>query len=241
MIYIENDIKDAAFHFSVEEHFTRGKQLDVPVLMLWSVDNCVMIGNNQVLTSEINMDYALENDVKIVRRSSGGGAIFTDSGTLLYTMIEPYTDDASAHMENTASIIIEVLSLMGVDSKREGRNDILIAGKKISGLAQFISGSHICTHGSLLYDADLDALTNVLKPNDDKLLPKGISSIRSRVTNIKPHMDASLSVAEFKKRLKQKLLDGKDFIVYEFSSEDLSRIERIHHKKFANKAWNLRM
>jgi len=156
-------------------------------------------------------------------------------------MIEPYTDDACVHMESTASSIIEVLSLMGVDSKREGRNDILIAGKKISGLAQYISGSHICTHGSLLYDTDLDALTSVLKPNDDKLLPKGIRSIRSRVTNIKPFMGTELSVDEFNTRLKKELLDGKDFIVYDFGAEELSRVERIYHEKFATQAWNLRM
>ena len=240
MIFIENDSTDAAFHFSVEEFFTRYYRSDSQVFMLWQTEKTVMLGNNQVPDSEIDIDFALENGIRIVRRSSGGGAIFTDMGTLLYTVIEPLNKETAAHREETAAKIIESLRKMGVPAVREGRNDILIDGRKISGFAQYTSGTHVCTHGSLLFDADLESLSKVLIPDEKKLRPKGISSIRSRVTNIKPYLDQKCSVMEFISRLKKELLHGNDVITYTLSTDDLTQVDRINNEKYSNKEWNLR-
>jgi len=241
MFLIENDSIEAAFHFSVEEFFTRFIKCNEPVLMLWQTDKTVMLGNNQVVSSEVDKSYAREADIRIVRRSSGGGAIYTDLGTLLYTVIQPIIKEAKTHREEVAAAVIEALSKMGIPAVREGRNDILVEGRKISGFAQYTLDTHICTHGSLLYDTDLDTLTNVLIANYDKLHPKGITSIRSRVTNIKPYMDADCTVNEFMERLKKELIDGKDFHTYEFSTEELDKINSIYQEKYSNDAWNLRM
>ena len=239
MIFIENDCKDAAFHFSAEEYFTRYLRSVSPVLMLWQTEKTVMIGNNQTVTAEVDLDFAHACGIKVVRRSSGGGAIYTDSGTLLYTVIEPLITEAKAHMEEVAATIVNTLNKMGVPAVREGRNDLLVEGRKISGLAQYALGSHVCTHGSLLYDADLETLTTVLIANPDKLHPKGISSIRSRVTNIKPYLGDKCSVFEFISRLKNELLQLSDPVPYELSAGELTSIDRIYHKKYANQAWNL--
>jgi len=130
---------------------------------------------------------------------------------------------------------------MGVPAVREGRNDILVDGRKISGLAQYTLGSHICTHGSLLYNTDLEILTGVLIANYEKLHPKGISSIRSRVTNIKPYMDKACTVNEFMVRLKKIMLNDTEFVMYELTDEELKEINSIYFEKYANKSWNLKM
>jgi len=242
VVFVDNDsINDAAFHFSVEEFFTRYSRRKEPVLMLWQTEKTVMLGNNQVVRAEVDVDYANKSEIQIVRRSSGGGAIFTDLGTVLYTVIEPLENEAKIHREKVASTIITAIKKMGVPAKREGRNDILVEGRKISGFAQYTSGNHICTHGSLLFDADLETLSKVLIANEEKLIPKGIASIRSRVTNIKPYIKETPTTSEFISMLKKELLTGKIFSLFEPGEDDLKSIDRIKSEKYANRDWNYRL
>jgi len=241
VVFIESDDTDAAFHFSVEEFIMRHNKFTDPVYMLWRTQRTVMLGNNQVLSAEVDSDFARNNDIKIVRRSSGGGAIYTDSGTILYTIIQPIAKEAKIHMEETANKVIGALETLGVSAERIGRNDILVDGKKISGLAQYSVGSMICTHGSLLYDTDLDTLIYVLIANEEKLRPKGISSIRSRVTNIKSYVNTDLSVDSFKDRLKEELTKGEKVSYYKLNSDDLIKINSIYNEKYGNKVWNFRV
>lgn len=241
MIFVENDSIDAAFHFSVEEYFTRYVRKNVPVIMLWQADKTVMLGNNQVASAEVELDFAKESGINIVRRSSGGGAIYTDMGTVLYTVIEPVTDDIKSNREAVAGEIIEALGKMGVSAVREGRNDILIDGCKISGFAQYTSGEHVCTHGSLLFNADLDTLTKVLIPNETKLKPKGIASIRSRVTNIKPYIKANFTVDDFIENLKGHLLSDKNYMVYKINTDELAKINTIYNNKYGNREWSYKI
>jgi lipoate-protein ligase A len=240
LIFIKTDSKEAAFHFSVEELFTRYIRTDKLVLMLWQTNKTVMLGNNQVVEAEVDLEFALTSAIQIVRRSSGGGAIYTDPGTVLYTVIEPLTSDTGAHREKVAASVISALGKMGVSAVREGRNDILIDGRKISGFAQYTAANHVCTHGSLLYDTDLDTLTDVLIANPAKLQPKGIASIRSRVTNIKPYINEKYAVDEFIGVLKSELLNNQSYIVHEFNSMENDIITRIYNEKYANPEWNLR-
>jgi len=241
LILVETESKDAAFHFSVEELFTRYIRKNGPVLMLWQTDKTVMLGNNQTAQAEVDLEFALTSAIRVVRRSSGGGAIYTDSGTVLYTVIEPLTDDTGTHREKLAASVIDALGNMGVTAVREGRNDILIEGRKISGFAQYTAANHVCTHGSLLYDTDLDTLTDVLIANTAKLQPKGIASIRSRVTNIKPYIKGNCTVDEFITILKNELLLNQSYTIHEFNSMENEIITRIYNEKYANPEWNLRM
>jgi lipoate-protein ligase A len=241
LILVENDSKEAAYHFSVEELFMRYIRKDESVLMLWQADKTVMLGNNQVAEAEVDLEYALTSAIQVVRRSSGGGAIYTDLGTVLYTVIEPLTSDAAVHRERVAATVINALGKMGVSAVREGRNDILIDGRKVSGFAQYTCANHVCTHGSLLYDTDLDTMTDVLIANPAKLQPKGIASIRSRVTNIKPHMRDNYTTKEFLELLKSELLGSRDYSTYQPGSMENEIITRIYNEKYANTEWNFRM
>jgi lipoate-protein ligase A len=156
-------------------------------------------------------------------------------------LIQPYDGKESVQQiakVTVAGMVIEALGCLGVSAVQEGRNDILVDGRKISGLAQYVHGSHLCTHGSLLYDTDLEILTDVLLPSEEKLNPKGIRSIRSRVTNIKPYMETECSAGEFMSSLKEALLCGKEYSIHEVDKKELKHIKDICREKYGNRKWN---
>jgi lipoate-protein ligase A len=203
-----------------------------------------MLGRNQIAEAEIDIGYANRNNIQIVRRSSGGGTIFTDPGTLLYTMILPYNKTLyplEIAREQVAGKVIAALNNIGIPAQLEGRNDILVEGKKVSGLAQYIRGGKICTHGSLLYDADLEALSRVLRVDDEKIRSKALRSIRSRVTNIREYMSAPCSTAEFRDMLKRQLFCELQFQEYELTEKDLAQIDLIFQKQYGSQSWTFTM
>jgi lipoate-protein ligase A len=243
MLFIENESTEASFHFAAEEYCMSGVfKEEEPVILLWQTDKCVMLGANQIVNAEINVDFAEETGIGIVRRSSGGGAIFADSGTLLYSVILPLpyngvSDAKTLEYEHAAVPIVGALGQMGVSARIEGRNDILLDGCKISGIAQFARKRRICTHASLLYNTDLEILSEVLRPDDGKILSKAIRSVRNRVDNIAPHMNAKLSMQEFRNEFKNNLLSGSNIQSYSFTDKDIANIEKIKLKKYANPKW----
>jgi len=137
--------------------------------------------------------------------------------------------------------VIKALNETGVPAVREGRNDILVDDRKISGFAQYTSGDHVCTHGSILYDTDMELLTGVLIAKEEKLHPKGIVSVRSRVTNVKQYITSGSSVADFILALKNSLTSGKEFTFHKLKNDELKIIDRISKDKYSNDEWNLRM
>ena len=240
MHYIETESKDAAFHFSVEEYMMKTFPFDEPVMMIWQADKCVMLGNYQVAEAEIDMNYARQAGIQIVRRSSGGGTIFTDLGTFLYTVIQPYEEgqEPGQIAQNTvAAPLVYALNKIGVPAQAEGRNDILAEGKKISGMAQYVRHGRICSHGSLLYDTDLEMLVRTLRADEEKIRSKALRSIRSRVTNIKEHMNTPCSTQEFGEMLKQKLFEAGQVREYSLTGHDLSEIEQIYQSRYNNPSW----
>jgi len=181
----------AAFWFAAEEHVMRDLAPGEPVLMLWRTRDTAMVGANQVAEAEVDRAYAEKDGIDIVRRASGGGTIFTDAGTLLYTILLPYdagTDPKDVVRDRLAAPVIRALASLGVPARLEGRNDLLIDGRKFSGIAQHIAHGALCSHGSLLWDADLAMLARVLTPARAKIVSKAIPSARARVTNIAEHL-----------------------------------------------------
>ena len=241
MIYIEAKSKDAAFHFSVEEYIVRHFPQDEPVMMIWQAYKCAMLGSNQIAEAELDMTYVEQEGLQVVRRLSGGGTIFTDEGTFLYTMILPHTEENSpeAVRQIVAGPIVRALNDMGVPAKIEGRNDIHVGErKKIGGMAQYARHGRICTHGSLLYDEDLEKLTRAIRGDDEKIRSKALKSVRSRVTNIKEYMPRQYSTQEFLELLKQKLFCNKQIRKYNFTEDELLQINQIYQDRFGNSSWN---
>ena len=199
-----------------------------------------MLGSYQIARAEVNAPYAREQNIQIVRRQSGGGTIFTDMGTLLYTLITPDPGDmtpANIVREIFAAPIIRALHKLGIPAELKGRNDILVAGKKVCGIAQHARKGRICTHGSLLYDTDLDMLESVLQVDAAKIQSKAISSVRSRVANLKPHMEPPVSTPEFWVLLEEKLSEEWNLVPYTLTEADLAEVDNIYRERFGNPDW----
>jgi lipoate-protein ligase A len=202
-----------------------------------------MLGSNQIAQDEIDLSLAEQHNVQIVRRSSGGGTIYTDQGTLLCTFITPFSvgDDAKEIGRNRlAEPLILALQKMGIQAEIKGRNDMLLDGKKISGLAQRLGKNCLCSHCSLLFDTDLSVLEKILTVDEAKIKSKGIASIRSRVTNIREHLLEKYTTQEFKALLIQALTEIMPMETYAFSKEELAQIEKIREEKYANPLWTYR-
>ncbi|MBQ4286379.1 MAG: lipoate--protein ligase family protein [Bacteroidales bacterium] len=176
-----------AFYLAMEEYLAARK--DTPeCFFLWQVAPTVIIGRNQDLEAEVNLPYCKEHAVDIVRRKSGGGCVYADEGNLMVSYIIPGPGAALDLLTGFVSRMAEALRSLGLDAVPSGRNDVLVAGKKVSGNAFFKLPSCGIAHGTMLYDSDLEAITAAITPSREKLSSKGIKSVRERVTNISEQM-----------------------------------------------------
>ena len=242
MIYIELKSTDAMFNLAAEEYVTRcspAKNTKEPVFMFWRTEKCVVIGRSQIAAAEIDLKTANNLGIKIIRRSSGGGAVFSDSGNIMHSLITPFDksdDPKEIEREQLVEPMANALRKMGIPAVSEGRNDITADGKKISGLAQYAIKNRLCTHGSLLYDTDLDLLTEVLKTDPEKISSKSIKSVRARVVNLCEYFNPKISTEEFFEQLKFCLFDTK-INIYDFTEHDTEQINIIRNEKYANPEW----
>ncbi|MDR1246084.1 MAG: lipoate--protein ligase [Clostridiales Family XIII bacterium] len=240
MIYIEPKSTDAAFHFSVEEYCTKRFDGAEPIWMLWRTERCAMLGRNQIADVEIDMGEAERLGVQTVRRLSGGGTIFTDMGVLLFTVILPFGqgDDATRLLlENAAEPVVRALREKGANAEIQGRNDILVDGKKVSGMAQYILNGKLCSHGSLLVNADLDSLANVLRVDPEKFKTKALRSVKARVANISEYTETPCDANTFLNDLRQSLLSSSAAREYILTERDTEQINAIRAAKYANPEW----
>lgn len=244
MIYIESKFLGAAFNLAAEEYITRIFSLksDEPVFMFWQTEKCVIIGRNQIAAAEIDLHAANSLGIDIIRRPSGGGAVFSDPGNIMYTLVTPfYESDDPKNIERRlfAEPIAEALIKMGIPADLKGRNDITANGKKFSGLAQYAVKNRLCSHGSMLFDSDLDILGRVLVPDFEKINSKALRSVRARVVNLCDYFNPKISVFEFLKRLKSCLFEKIKPEIYEFSKYDTEQINIIKAEKYENPEWLL--
>ena len=245
MILFHGESKNAAFWFAAEEYIMRILRPCEPVIMLWSTDDTIMVGAHQVAEAECDLAYASSAGIEIVRRSSGGGAIFTDKGTVQYTVILPYKegdDPASVSREWIAAPVIAALDSYSAPASHEGRNDIIIDGKKVSGLAQYISGGYICSHCSILFRTDLEKLTSCLSTDRSKFTTKAITSVRARVANISDYI-AEHDISRFCDALVLYAARPGTSLRYEppqkraYSITETAQIESIMRDKYLNPEW----
>ena len=232
--FITHTNHDPYFNLASEEYLL--KQKDGFYLYLWINAPSVIVGVNQNAFKEVNLDYTERNGIKVVRRLTGGGAVYHDLNNINYTVIAPYHESENLYKEFSTPVI-EYLSTLGISAEFSGRNDILVDGKKISGNAQTVYNGRVMHHGTLLFDTDVSVLSSALNPNKLKIESKGIKSVRSRVTNIKDCLKNPLTVTEFLNGLAQKLLTLSD--KYEFSDEDVSAINKLVKEKYSTYEWNI--
>jgi lipoate-protein ligase A len=207
--------------------------------MLWINDNAIIIGKHQNTLSEINVEHVKEKKIKVVRRISGGGAVFHDLGNLNFSFIVTGEEGNLVDFKKFSLPIIEVLQKMGVDAVFEGRNDITIEGKKFSGNAEHVWRNRTLHHGTILFSSVINDLSSALKVNPLKFRDKAVKSVRSRVTNVSEHLKEKMDVLEFRNRVMEHIMEKyDDTVLYEFTPADVEKIEKLRDEKFALWDWN---
>lgn len=218
------------FNLAAEEYFL--KKDNESKLILWQNDKTIVIGRNQNTFAEINVSRAESLGLKIVRRMSGGGAVYHDMGNLNYTFITENSGDDFLNFKKFSQPVIDALATVGVTATLSGRNDILIDNKKISGNAQYVYKDMLLHHGTLLFNTDLAILSEVLNVNPLKIQTKGIASVKSRVTNIDQYSD--ITPEEFC----ELMFTSADGEIYKITDEDLKEIESLKAEKYNTWEWN---
>jgi lipoate---protein ligase len=238
---ILNESLDPRFNLALEEYVLKYLPTNEDFIFLWQNANSVIIGRNQNTIEEVNAQYVDEHHVNVVRRITGGGAVYHDHGNLNFSFITNTTKDNVNNYRKFTDPVIAALQSYGIPAEFGGRNDILVDGMKISGNAQAFHGHRFLHHGTILFDADLSMLGKILNPKPDKIESKGIKSVRSRVTNIKPYFkDDVPSMKDFKTRLLKALLKTDDItpFIYTLSNDDLTKINKLVETKFSTWDWN---
>lgn len=232
MIYIETGSTDVCYNFGLEYYFTVEKPLDDTVFLFWRTTPTLMVGRYQNVLEEVDKAYADAHNIRIVRRMSGGGTIYTDMGGWQFTFIEEAADE-EIHFQRYIAPVIDALAELGVQAEFNGRNDLTIGGRKISGNAQYRLGGRVVHHGSLLFDTDFAQMAAATTVDSYKITSKSIKSVRERVTNISEHLPAPMDAEAFKKQAVRHIL-GPEGTVYTVTPEDSARIREIGRERFGS-------
>ncbi|MCK9471385.1 MAG: lipoate--protein ligase [Bacilli bacterium] len=240
MLTIINKKTDPRYNLALEEYVLKNLPNDNDYLFLWQNEPAIIIGRNQNTIEEINTNYVEEHNIHVVRRISGGGAVYHDFGNLNYTFVTTNSRDNLNNFRKFTEPVIKALNSLGVDAQFAGRNDILIDGKKFSGNAQTYYKDRMYHHGTILFDADLDMVAKVLQVKLEKIESKGIKSNRSRVTNILPFLKKKMTTKEFQDYLLKFILETDDIEskTYHLTEEDYQKIDKLMKEKYSTWEWN---
>lgn len=222
IILPDNQERSLAFWLAMEEFVA--KSVDEEAFFVWRVAPTVIIGRNQVLEAEVNLDYCRRNGVKIVRRKSGGGCVYADRDNIMISYVSRRGDVAEI-FERYLSALTSCLCSLGLKAEKSGRNDILVEGRKVSGNAFHQLPDRSIVHGTLLYNTDFDALEEAIRPPVEKLLRHGVASVRQRVGNLRDYLDPAIvgSIHALESHLVDYFSDG----TLSLSADDLCVIEEM--------------
>lgn len=226
MRFLVNPSTDPYFNMAFDEYCLTQYSLPGPVFYLWRNRPSVIIGLNQNAFSEVNLEYLENNGILLARRVTGGGAVYHDLQNLNYSIIGRSVSPQP---------VVDALRMMGVAAELTGRNDIFVDGRKVSGYARRVWQDRELIHGTLMYDVDMDALTQALNVPGSKMDAKGIASIHSRVANLKDYLPGSASVTDFAGRL-HALLAGDDAGT-EPDHQMLEAVRKLADGKFSRWEW----
>ncbi len=238
MIYISSPWTDPAFNLALEQYVFDRLPKDNEYFMLWQNDNTIVIGKNQNTWAEINNRYVDEHGIKVVRRLSGGGAVYHDLGNVNFTFITDAGDASSLDLGKYCEAMAAAIRRLGADARAVGRNDITIDGKKVSGNSQYIKDGRVMHHGTLLFASDLSKLGDALVTKDKYKSAAKVDSVYSRVTNIRNYLPKDITLDEFKDELVKSVFGGREAEAYEFSENDLDEIKEIKKERYDTWEWN---
>ena len=242
MLYVDNGgITDAYRNLALEEYVLRHRMGDDDLLLFYVNAPAIIIGRNQNTIEEINPDVVAERGIRVVRRISGGGAVYHDLGNLNFSFMTRDVRGRFNRYDQFNGPVVDVLRELGVPAEIGGRNDILADGRKISGNAQFATPDRMFSHGTLLLDSNLDDVMAALRPRPGKVESKGVKSIRSRVANISEFLSAPVTVDDLRERLLERIFGTRDQAkIPSLVLDDADRrgIDGLHAHKYGTAKWN---
>ena len=198
---------------------------------IWQVPPTVIFGRNQVMEAEVNLNYCKSHDVKFFRRKSGGGCVYADMGNVMLSYVCDNTDVAFTFSRFIGKVAL-CLRRLGADANASGRNDVMVGGRKVSGNAFTLLPKGSIIHGTMMYDVNFEALVAAITPSQGKISSKGVSSVRSHVTNLKEELEAigkPVGLEDFKQHLINFFCSDADGTLDEvvLSESDMAEIDRI--------------
>lgn len=238
IVYIEVETLDPTFNLALEEYVFEQMPRENEYFLTWRNDNAIIIGRHQNTAAEINEEFVKEKGISVVRRLSGGGAVYHDLGNLNFTFIVDAEPGQKVDLRRFCQPIADTLCELGANATVDGRNDILIDGMKISGNAQYVRQGRVMHHGTLLFDSDMSVLAPALKPDPTKMNAKGVKSVRSRVTNIRPCLHEDMSIEQFRGALTKSLFKSDDIVRYELTEGDVAAITKLQQERYMKYEWN---
>ncbi|MBQ7246195.1 MAG: lipoate--protein ligase [Firmicutes bacterium] len=238
MIFIESKSRNPYYNLALEEFVFSMLDRNESYFMLWQNSNTIVVGKFQNTIEEINPEAVDANDIKVVRRLSGGGAVYHDDGNLNFTFI--VTKEGNKEFDFCVFVepIVKALSDLGVYAEFTGRNDITIDGLKISGNSQYIKNGRVLHHGCIMLDSNLDKVKDALAVREAKFESRSVKSVRSRVTTINANAPRKISMEEFKEAIKRNVFLNGEVREYQLTEDDEREIERLMHEKYETWEWN---
>ncbi|MGM8212041.1 lipoate--protein ligase [Virgibacillus sp. W0430] len=242
MKFIDNEgITDPRINLALEEYVLQNFGEEDTYLLFYINEPSIIVGRNQNSVEEINTAYVDENNIKVVRRLSGGGAVYHDQGNLNFSFITKDDGDSFHNFAKFTKPVVEALNKLGVPAELIGRNDLLVKGKKISGNAQFSTKGRMFSHGTLMFDSEMEHVVSALNVSKEKIESKGIKSIRSRVANISEFMDEKITMDEFKQLILRHIFDVDDVADvprYTLTEKDWEKVHEISTNRYQKWEWN---
>jgi lipoate---protein ligase len=237
MLCIQDQHTDPYFNLAAEEYVLKNFTEDC--FILYRNEPSIIVGKHQNTLAEINLRYVRDNNIKVVRRLSGGGTVFHDLGNLNFTFIVSGKEGHLVDFRRFTKPILEVMQHVGIEARFEGRNNLTINGLKFSGNAEHVHKQRTLHHGTLLYSSVMADLSDALKVDPQAYTDKAVQSIRSKVTNISEHLNHPMDVTTFGNMIMEHI--RKNYggnIMYSYTEEDIRAIEQLRDEKYCQWDWN---
>lgn len=233
-----NNITDPTLNLAMEEYVLKNLPAEESYFLFYINRPSIIVGKNQNTIEEVNQTYIDAHNIDVVRRISGGGAVYHDTGNLNFSFITDDDGNSFHNFQKFTEPIVQALQSLGVNAELTGRNDIQVGQAKISGNAMVKVKNRMFSHGTLMLNSDLDEVQNALKVNPAKIKSKGIKSVRKRVANIQEFLNDPLEIEEFKKIILKTIFGETEVEEYKLTDEDWENIEKLSNDKYRTWEWN---